>query len=325
MLDPHLHPARLLLLAALALALGAALLQFAPGVTAPAGAGPAAAVAVAPAPAPATAVPAPTPAVTAPAPAPAPAPTPTPASEPAPTASAAASTELPPGELVADGPGPGAAPDDAERRRGGVACAEPHLLARIDRATVVRAQPGGRQVGSVPAASVYLGQPTVAWVQETTADGRWGLVTLPWSKPVGRTGWISLEGMATTATRTMLVADLSDREITAYRACRPMFTVRSAIGRPGSPSPTGRFWVSDRIAVPAAQQGSFGTFAFGLSTVQPNLPAGWTGGDQMAIHGTGAPGSIGEAASAGCLRVGEDALRRLKPLLDLGTPVVIQP
>lgn len=314
MFDPILHPPRLLLLLLLsAVALGAVL------VYQGAGEGTRAVAATQPAPAPtpgkaapsvvhgaaAAAVPA---AAVAPAPAPA-----APAPAPAPTAA---------GELVAEAGGSAAATD--EQRRGGIACAQPHLLARIDRVTVVRAQPGGRSVGSVPPASAYLGQPTTAWVQQVTADGRWGKVTLPWSKPVGRSGWIALDGLATSATTTMVVADLSRREATAYRGCRPLFSVRTAIGRPGSPSPTGRFWVSDRVAVPAAQQDSFGTFAFGLSTVQPNLPAGWTGGDQMAIHGTGAPGSIGEAASAGCLRVSEDALRRLKPLLDLGTPVIIQ-
>jgi lipoprotein-anchoring transpeptidase ErfK/SrfK len=82
--------------------------------------------------------------------------------------------------------------------------------------------------------------------------------------------------------------------------------------------------VTERIAVPTAQRQSFGSFAFGLSAMQPNLPAGWTGGDQMAVHGTGAPGSIGEAASAGCLRVSEDALAQLRPLLRVGTPVIIR-
>jgi lipoprotein-anchoring transpeptidase ErfK/SrfK len=122
----------------------------------------------------------------------------------------------------------------------------------------------------------------------------------------------------------MVVADLSERKVRVYRGCRQLFAVRSAIGRAGSPSPKGRFWVTDRVAVPGSQRASFGSYAFGLSTVQPNLPHGWTGGDQMAIHGTGAPGSIGQAASAGCLRVSEDALARLKPLLRAGTPVVIQ-
>lgn len=302
MFHPTLHPTRVLLLVTLAVALGVALVQLTPGRGTPTIA-----------------------AAAAPQGSPVPAPPVTTADAAPVIPPAAASTEAEPvGQLVADGSGPAVAPAPDEQRRGGVACAQPHLLARIDRDVVVRAQPGGRQVGSVPATSAYLGQPTVAWVQATSANGRWGKVTLPWSKPVGRTGWISLDGIATTTTTTMLVADLSRREATAYRRCRPLFSVRTAIGRPGSPSPTGRFWVSDRVAVPAAQQDSFGTFAFGLSTVQPHLPAGWTGGDQMAIHGTGAPGSIGEAASAGCLRVSEDALRRLKPLLEPGTPIIIQ-
>jgi lipoprotein-anchoring transpeptidase ErfK/SrfK len=160
-------------------------------------------------------------------------------------------------------------------------------------------------------------------VQAVSANGRWGKVTLPWSKPVGRAGWMPIVGLRGGTTSIMAVADLSTRRMTVYRGCRALFSVRTAIGRPGSPSPTGRFWVTDRVSVPGSQRSSFGSFAFGISTVQPNLPAGWTGGDQMAVHGTGAPGSIGQAASAGCLRVDEAALARLRPLLRRGTPIVI--
>jgi hypothetical protein len=209
-------------------------------------------------------------------------------------------------------------------RRGGVSCAQAHRVVQVDRDVAVHAGPDGPRIGTLPARSVYLGQQTFAWVQAVTADGRWGRVTVPWSKPVARTGWIALDGLQVTRTPTMVVADLSERRLTVYRNCRAVLQVATAIGRPGSPSPTGRFWVTDRVEVPGAQRASFGSFAFGMSTVQPRLPRGWTGGDQMAIHGTGAPGSIGEAASAGCLRVSEDALRQLKPLLRLGTPIVIQ-
>ena len=69
--------------------------------------------------------------------------------------------------------------------------------------------------------------------------------------------------------------------------------------------------------------GPFGWYAFGLSGHQPNLPAGWSGGDQLAIHGTNNPSSIGTAASAGCLRVSATALGTLKRFLRLGTPVVV--
>lgn len=219
-------------------------------------------------------------------------------------------------------PGPAAAP--TPRRRGGVSCAQRHRIGQVTSRASIHATPGGQAIGTLPTRSIYLDQPVYAWIQDTSPDGRWGRVTVPWTKPVTRSGWVRLDALRQSRTPTMVVADLSDRRVTVYRGCRAVLQVRSAIGRPGSPSPTGRFWVTDRISVPSAQRASFGSFAFGLSTVQPRLPQGWTGGNQMAIHGTGAPGSIGQAASAGCLRVTEDALRRLKPLLNLGTPVVIQ-
>jgi lipoprotein-anchoring transpeptidase ErfK/SrfK len=118
-------------------------------------------------------------------------------------------------------------------------------------------------------------------------------------------------------------ADLSEHRLEVLRDGRVLFRARAATGAPSSPTPPGRYFVTDRVAMP--QGGAFGTFAFGLSGIQTNLPAGWTGGDQLAIHGTNDPGSIGTSASAGCLRVSERILDRLRPLLRLGTPVVIAP
>ncbi|MFL6040049.1 MAG: L,D-transpeptidase [Gaiellales bacterium] len=65
-------------------------------------------------------------------------------------------------------------------------------------------------------------------------------------------------------------------------------------------TPTGRFFVTD-LVVTGDPGGPFGWFALGLSGHQPNLPAGWGGGDQLAIHGTNRPSTIGGAASAGCV------------------------
>ena len=45
----------------------------------------------------------------------------------------------------------------------------------------------------------------------------------------------------------------------------------------------GRYFVTDRVPVYVGSP--YGSFAFGLSGIQPNLPAGWSGGDQLAIHG----------------------------------------
>lgn len=196
-----------------------------------------------------------------------------------------------------------------------------HRLVEIEQAVPITARPGGRRVvGTMPAGSRYYGIPTVAWIRELSRDGRHGLVDVPY---VARhaIGWIALRGLTRGWTRVSVEADLSEHRITVRRGDEVLFRAPAATGAPASPTPAGRYFVTDRVPFPSG--GSLGTFAFGISGIQPNLPSGWSGGDQLAIHGTNDPASIGRSASAGCLRVSEHVLGRLKRLLRLGTPVVV--
>lgn len=195
------------------------------------------------------------------------------------------------------------------------------LLARIDRTMALFSRPGGRRIGTMPAASPYYREPTVAWILRMSQDGRFGLVPIPYAGR-DRTGWLRLRGLDTSTTRVRVLADLSRHRLWVYRGDRVFLSARAATGAPVSPTPTGRYTVSDLVAFPGG--GSFGTFAFGLTGIQPNLPPGWTGGNQLAIHGTNDPSSIGRSASAGCLRVSEPVLDRLRRLLEVGTPVTVQ-
>ena len=61
-----------------------------------------------------------------------------------------------------------------------------------------------------------------------------------------------------------------------------------------------------------------------LSARQTHLPAGWTGGDRIAIHGTNAPATIGRALSTGCVHADDSALRYLMARVPPGTPVTIR-
>jgi lipoprotein-anchoring transpeptidase ErfK/SrfK len=200
----------------------------------------------------------------------------------------------------------------------------PALLVRIDHAMSITSRPGaGPVVGVMPDSSKFLGTPTVAWVMQRSRDGRFGRVPIPYSG-TRATGWIALTGLATETTPYSVVAELSRHRITVLRFGEPLFSFAIATGAARSPTPVGRFFVSDRVPVYAGSP--FGSFAFGLSGIQTHLPPGWGGsGDQLAIHGTNDPASIGRSASAGCLRVSESALARLEPILRLGTPVVIEP
>jgi len=96
--------------------------------------------------------------------------------------------------------------------------------------------------------------------------------------------------------------------------------VRVAVGRPGSPTPLGTFSVTDKLR----GGGYYGCCIIAISATQPKLPRGWNGGNRMAIHGTSAPGSIGRAASAGCVRAADGDLRAIWGRIPLGTPVRIR-
>jgi len=188
--------------------------------------------------------------------------------------------------------------------------------------TVVRARPGGRILGSL-AGRTALGTPTWLWALSVSRNGRWARVVLPW-KPNGRTGWVSLRGHRLVLTSTWVQADLSRRRVMLMHGRRIVASFAAAVGAAGSPTPTGRFSVTDPIAT-GDPAGPFGWYAFGLSGHQPHLPPGWSGGDQIAIHGTNDPSSLGTAASAGCLRVSASALTVLRRAVRPGTPVVIHP
>jgi hypothetical protein len=185
-----------------------------------------------------------------------------------------------------------------------------------------RPNAGAAQVGVVPAGSKYYGIPIVAWVEEVSADGRWGRVELPYTWP-RREGWIRLAGLERETTRVRVEVDLSAHLVTVRKFGTVLFHAPGATGASSSPTPVGEYFVTDRV--PFSAGGPLGSFAFGISGIQPRLPAGWSGGNQLAIHGTNNPWSIGRSASAGCVRVSETTLDRLIPLLVYGTPVIVHP
>ena len=175
-------------------------------------------------------------------------------------------------------------------------------------------------VGTVAAASKYYGVPIVLRIDAMNAADTWGRVELPYVWP-RRDGWIRLAGLARDQTFLHVDVDLSEHRVRVYKRDDLLYSVPAAIGATSSPTPPGHYVVTDRVPFPAGS--ALGSFAFGISGIQPHLPAGWSGGNQLAIHGTNEPWSIGTSASAGCVRVSEWALQRFEPLLRLGTPVVI--
>ena len=139
----------------------------------------------------------------------------------------------------------------------------------------------------------------------------------------GVVGWVPrTAAVRLRSVRFSVEADLSERLLTLREDGRVVFRRRVSIGARSSPTPVGRFHVTDQIS---GRKWRLGCCIVVLSGVQPHLPVGWNGGDRLAIHGRpGASSRIGAPSSAGCLHATEQTLRLLAGL-PLGTPVLIHP
>jgi lipoprotein-anchoring transpeptidase ErfK/SrfK len=140
-------------------------------------------------------------------------------------------------------------------------------------------------------------------------------------RPNGSTGWVRSQDVRLSPVRTRLAVDLSQRRITLFRDGRPILVVSAVVGAPSTPTPTGRFYVNQRLRT-GNPFGDYGPGAVGISAFSPVL-LHWAQGGPIAIHGTNAPGLIGSAVSHGCLRVRNADIEKLLRLAVEGTPVQI--
>jgi hypothetical protein len=201
------------------------------------------------------------------------------------------------------------------------AAAPGFAVARLRAAALLRTRPGGPVAARVSPGTEF-GGPGVLSVARRR--GRWlGVVST--ALPNGQLAWLRRDDPAVSLKRVRysLHADLSARRLELRRGGRRIASFPVAVGRPGSSTPTGRFAVTDKLS--GSRFGPYyGCCVLALSGHQPHLPAGWSGGSRLAIHGTDAPGSIGQPSSAGCLRAADTDLRMLMRRVPLGTPVFIR-
>jgi lipoprotein-anchoring transpeptidase ErfK/SrfK len=190
------------------------------------------------------------------------------------------------------------------------------LGARLRRTVALRDKPGGKVLGQITTKTRW-GSPRILAVTDRK-EGWLGVLS---ERVPGKVGWIPSESAELLLEPWTLQVDLSARRLTVRRDGRVVRRVRVAIGAPGTATPRGRFAVTDTLRL--VGDGPYGCCAIALTARQRDIPQGWTGGDRVAIHGTNSPGSIGRAASHGCLRAGEGDLRWLLARIPLGTHVRI--
>jgi lipoprotein-anchoring transpeptidase ErfK/SrfK len=220
--------------------------------------------------------------------------------------------------LLAPGHG-AAAPATSPQRAVPPAPARLTLVVDLHASVAIRRAPGGETL-AVAGWRTPFG--SVRRLQVIRLRGDWIAVE---SDVLGNgvVGWVPrTAAVRLRRARYAVEADLSMRLLTLREDGRVVFRRRVSIGAAASPTPIGRFHVTDQIS---GRRWGLGCCIVVLSGSQPRLPAGWSGGDRLAIHGRPSRSeTIGAPASAGCLHATEPTLRALARL-PLGTPVVIHP
>lgn len=120
----------------------------------------------------------------------------------------------------------------------------------------------------------------------------------------------------------IVLVSIPDRKLAVIEDGNVIATFSIAVGAAASPSPTGDFQIVNRVSNPTYYR---------PGTVIPSgkdNPVGtrWVGLSQKGygIHGTNAPGSVGHAASHGCIRLRNRDVERLFAMARTGDLVQIR-
>jgi lipoprotein-anchoring transpeptidase ErfK/SrfK len=212
---------------------------------------------------------------------------------------------------------PARVPTVAPRPAHGVAFAIAHV--REGEKVELHSEPGGPVVVTLGPKTEF-GSPASFSVVATKPG--WLGVTAP-ELPNGELGWIARDPTKVDVywTRYSLHASLAGRELELRYGHKVVDRFPVTVGGPGTETPPGRYGVTDGVSFDESPY--YGCCALALSGHQyAELPAGWIGGNRLAIHGT--PGAVGGAESLGCIRATDETMRYLFARVPLGTPVFIE-
>ena len=152
----------------------------------------------------------------------------------------------------------------------------------------------------------------------------WVRVQLP-VRPNGSRGWLPLAKVRLWRTHTRFLVRLGSRRLEIWSGRRRVATFPIGIGRPGTPTPTGRFAIQDPLRTPARLRPVYGPWTL-ILTAHSEAIDQFNGGDALiGIHGAGNGRAwrVGEASSFGCVILSDRDLAAVARRAWPGTPVVI--
>jgi L,D-transpeptidase catalytic domain len=185
----------------------------------------------------------------------------------------------------------------------------------------VRPDARARRIETVASRRPLTGVRTVLPVLGESAHGSWLRVLLP-GRPNGHTGWIADDRTRAGTAEWNLKVQLSKRRVTVFQFGVEVRRFPAVVGKPSTPTPRGRFFVEEALALAPSAAG--GPYALATSA-RSNVLQEFDGGPgQIALHGRdNLAGALGSAASHGCIRLSTHAITWLAKRIGAGTPLAI--
>jgi lipoprotein-anchoring transpeptidase ErfK/SrfK len=224
--------------------------------------------------------------------------------------------------------GPAAPTTTATPRAGEIKLGDaPAYVALAVKDVTVRDKPTRRgEIIAVFPQALPWGSPTpflIDQARRTTAGDVWLKVLLP-KRPNGSSGWLEREQVRIKPVTRQVVVDLSSRTAALLSGKKKVRSFRVGVGTAGTPTPTGRFYITVKLKPPQISAAAYGAWALGLSGYSEVHQTFGTGDGQIALHGTYKPWLLGQPVSNGCVRMDNETITLLAETLPLGTPVTIQ-
>jgi lipoprotein-anchoring transpeptidase ErfK/SrfK len=150
----------------------------------------------------------------------------------------------------------------------------------------------------------------------------WVETYLP-QRPNDSVAWVRKSAVSLLADPWIVVIHLHSHRLIVRRAHKMMKTFKIAVGKPSTPTPTGKYFITELLKQPDPG-GAYGPYAFGTSAFSNVLQHFGTGNAQIGIHGSDQPWLIGQSISHGCIRLYNQDVVWLSKRIPLGTPVRIE-
>lgn len=191
----------------------------------------------------------------------------------------------------------------------------------VDGEQPIYASPGGEVAQTLP--NPWIGDsPLVFLVKEQTDEG-WLEVYLP-IRPNGSTGFVPASDVQVSGHSWHIEVRLSEFGLTVFDGDEVFLETEIAVATDNTPTPGGLYYTTELLQPPEPDS-VYGSYAYGLSGYSETLSSFNGGPGQLGIHGTNQPELIGQQVSHGCIRMRNEDIEKLAPVLPLGVPVMVIP